>query len=180
MCPKPNFTEMEVFGVKKILATMLALTCLFGLFGCGATTAKDPEDMTAYLSKELDIEQSKIQYAGEYIDGEDALVWFVAEREYTNQYFSVSCRVNKNQTYHINEIHKADEYTTDIVHSLWDTHDVYLINNLDCTKIVLKNGADEIVSQIDITADEFPYIFDLQSFGNGKIMFMNSNGEEIR
>lgn len=95
-------------------------------------------------------------------------------------HFSVSCRVNKNQTYHINEIHKADEYTTDIVHSLWDTHDVYLINNLDCTKIVLKNGADEIVSQIDITADEFPYIFDLQSFGNGKIMFMNSNGEEIR
>ena len=166
--------------MKKTFVTLLALTCLFGLIGCDATTAKDTEDLTAYLSKALDIEQSEIQYAGEYIDGEDALVWFVAEREYTHQYFSVPCGMNKNQTYLINKIIKADEYTRDIVHSLWNAHDIYLINNMNCTKIVLKNDAGEIVSQIDITADKFPYIFDLLSLGNGKIMFIDSNGEEIR
>ena len=89
-----------------------------------------------------------------------------------------------NQTYRIKEIVKPSIYAMDIVHSLWNNHDVYLINNSDCTQIVLKNNDDEVVSKIDIAAEELPYIIDINSFPDlvdgSKIMFLDTNDDEIR
>lgn len=170
--------------MKKLIALILSMTFVLALAGCGACTAKGKEELKEYLAKELEIQQSEIDYAGEYVDGEDVLVWFVFERNNRNQYISVSCQLKENNIYRINEVIKSNVYAMDIVHVVWNKHDVWLINNVNCKQIVQKNDADEIVSQIDIGADEFPYIIDINLFtnpaGGSKIMFLDSNDEEIR
>jgi hypothetical protein len=59
--------------------------------------------------------------------------------------------------------------------------DIFLINDSSCRSIIYRNGSGDVISQTDISPDELPYGFSLESLGSESVCdFLDAEGNIIR
>ena len=93
---------------------------------------------------------------------------------------AMECKLLSNDRYLVKELYTPKIYSKNIVHVLWKAEDIFLINDTNCQTIINSNQEGEIISQIDILPDEYPYIFHLDPpTGSSIWSFLDSQGNPI-
>ena len=137
--------------------------------------------MISLLRKELGLtDDAALSFAGEYAAEENALLWFSMQGDYSTSYWAAECRLLKNGGYRLIQLTRPRTYAKDVVHVIWQAEDVVLVNNPDCRAIVYSNSAGNVVSRIELSPGDLPYVFLLNyPSGASKCDFLGADGNSI-
>ncbi len=157
---------------------VLLLAAALFLFVFGGRRADTPEEVAALLQEELP--QGEILFAGEFVKGEEALLWFHIQQDQSSLYRAVDCDLLRHG-YRVGEVLKPSSYTADIVHILWKGEDIWLINNPNCAFVVQENEAGEVLSETDLRfSSQYPHIYQHEiPDGRSSTRFLDWEGNEI-
>ena len=145
--------------------------------------AKTQDDLKNLLRQDLHLseEDTIISYIDDYVVDDHALLWFSVQKEYSTDYRAMDCRLLKNGGYILKNIYKPMIYSQDIVHTMWMNGDIFLINDPDCRAITYRDSSHEIISKIELSPNDIPYVFlDKPPSGETKMDFLDSAGNIIR
>ena len=144
--------------------------------------AFDDAALIKKLSKKLELpDESALIFAGEYVIDQDALLWFIVDGSYSERYVAVKCEKSNSGKYQFEEILSTMTYAKDIVHALMDGEDIFLVNNAYVKAIVYQDESGNVVKQIELSENNYPYVFLLsQPVSPCKCSFIDANGQEIR
>lgn len=166
-----------------LIAIIVSLTIgLLAIFN-NLKIATNYQELIEIISKELQLEQNdetEIIYAGKYIEQDAVLVWFIIQNKTSAYYRAMECQLLSNARYLVKKIYYPMIYSDDIVHILWKSNDIFLINDPNCKTIEYQNQLGEVLSQVNIPPDKYPYIFCLTSPAkDSKCSFLDSLGNQI-
>ena len=173
---KRNFITIFI-----IVSILLVLKIVFIY---NSKIARNQDDLINIVRKEFHLEQNhsaNITYLGKFSKEDDALLWFMVQDESLIYYRAVECNLLPKDRYFVEEVYIPKIYSKDIVSVLWNTESIYLINDINCKSIVERNQYGDIISQIDILPNEYPYIF--HNIINEKATncsFLDSQGNDIK
>jgi hypothetical protein len=166
--------------VAVVVIVLVSLVC--GVFACKVVKTED--DIADMLRKELQLtedDDTTISFISEFEIDENSLLWFSIQNQHMTNYRAVECHRVANGRYRVKKIDTPMTYTQDIVHVVWMAEDIFLINDSSCRSIIYRNGSGDVISQTDISPDELPYGFSLESLGSESVCdFLDAEGNTIR
>lgn len=170
-------------SLKMLLFVAILVVILAVLFMRNSQTAGTREELIDMVRKELVIgrdDTATVTYAGEFVKENDALLWFIIQDAPSTYYRAVACELQSNNRYLFKEVLTPMTYSRDIVHVVWKAEDIFLINDTNCQTIISRDQSGDLLSQMRILPNEYPYIFRLvPQAGESTWSFLDSHGNEI-
>ena len=166
---------------KTLIAGLLILAVLLASQFNVVATRDDIKDVLRQDLRLGDADQTVISYLGEFAIDDDYLFWFSIHNQAITYYRAVECHLMLNGNYRIRKIHKPMTYAQDIVHVVWMTEDIFLINNSSCRSIIYMNESGDVIAQTEIAPNEIPYVYLHKTpVKPCSCDFLDSTGEAIR
>jgi hypothetical protein len=163
-----------------VVIVLVSLVC--GVFA--SKVVKTQDDIADLLRKELQLTEdhdTTISFISEFEIDENSLLWFSIQNQHMTNYRAVECHKVANGRYQVKKIDTPMTYAQDIVHVVWMAEDIFLINDSSCRSIIYRNESGDVISQTDISPNELPYVFSLESLGSESMCdFLDAEGNVIR
>ena len=122
---------------------------------------------------------ASISCVGMVEDGDEVLVWFLSDDGLDGyDYWAMAYHIVGEHSYTYDEWYRPSTYSQDIVNTLWNGEDRFLINDQDCVAVVYKDNHGTILFKDQIKEGSYPYPYTLNEI-NGKIDFIDASGESI-
>lgn len=145
--------------MKKILSLLFLLLCLLALSGC-RETIKGNSGLIEKARKELPISNADtvpITIAGCSSVANNKLFWFISGNDnQAHTYTPIEFSITDTDEYRFIKTYKPIERTQDIAVLLWNEGYSFLINNISCGYIRIKNSAGIVK---DIPVENIPFVY---------------------
>ncbi|MBO1679826.1 hypothetical protein [Bittarella massiliensis (ex Durand et al. 2017)] len=164
----------------RLLALALALACSLSLAGC-QKTLKGTDALVEKARAEIpiaDAENTEIRYAGQCVQGDDALLWFISGNAYqAHSYLPMECTVVGEEEYaFVRTYRPVERGGRDIVALQWKRGLALLVNDPRCTAIRLSDG--ERARDFSIGERDYPYILYSETLPS-QYQFFDAAGNEL-
>lgn len=165
--------------MKKILAIVLALTCLLGLVGCSAKI-RGTDELIEKAREELpvsDADTIELHYAGLCGKDDEALIWFVSGNEYQAHYYlPIAFKVVGENEYTFIQSYNPMERGMDMAVLQWNGGYSFIINNPSCVAVRITDNSG--TKDVAIEKDAYPYMF-YNELLPSEYVFLDKDGNEL-
>ena len=168
--------------MKRKAVILLCILLALGLSACWnkGITREQLEEVVLQNFELTPEDSATITYAGEFSDREDVLIWFIIQKNSSTYYRAVECRTVSEDRYEVKNTFAPKMYAEDIASLFWKTELLFLINSPECRRIVVNDEEGNILSEIQLSEDDLPYLYQIVSFGQSSgTSFLDAQGKEL-
>lgn len=166
--------------MKKAFSLMVALLLLFSFSGC-SDKMTTTDDFINKARKEIpigDAENTDIEYAGNCMRDNKALLWFVSGNEnQAHYYLPMGCSVVGGDSYVFEQVYKPMDRGEDIAVLQWMGGYAFCVNNPNCTVIrILDNSG---MTDVEIPDESsYPFIY-YNTIIPSEYYFLDKDGNKL-
>ncbi len=173
---------------KSLFLVLLVLLLLLAAFVYPSfqNIAATQEALDELIAEELSHRQndSTLTFLTQHEKEDEALFWYVMQSNIDSDYriyFVAKCKPLSRGRYQLKDIFTPQTYAKDILSIVWKSDYVLVINNPDCRSIVQTDNSGNVIKQIDLSAETYPYIYyhDSPLSIETKTSFLDAAGNEI-
>ena len=168
-----------------IVLLVLILLIIVKIYPHFQNIAPTQEELDKLVAAELsyDREISTLSYLTQQEKDDEVFVWYMLQSKAVSDYrsyFVAKCTTLSGGKYQLKDIFTPQTYAKDILSVVWKTDYVLLVNNPNCRSIIQTDGARNIMKQIDLSSESYPYLYTDSSLPGGTITrFLDAEGKEI-
>ena len=145
--------------MKKILIPLYVIICIFFLAGCSDTLTGE-DDLINKAREEIpvaDADTIDLIIAGSNSIENDCLFWFISGNEYqTHTYTPIEFVTVGTDQYKYVHTYKPMDWGQDISVLMWKDGHSFMINNVDCYSINIKDSSGETHT---VSVEEIPFVY---------------------